>query len=31
MAKLIIEKHNGEVSAENRINGGARFIIKFYS
>jgi len=30
MAKTIIEKHNGEIIAENIKEGGARFIIKFY-
>ncbi|NLY45362.1 MAG: HAMP domain-containing histidine kinase [Tissierella sp.] len=30
MAKLIIEKHNGEIRVENRSHGGARFRIKFY-
>lgn len=30
MAKSIIEKHNGEIQAENKIGGGARFRIKFY-
>lgn len=30
MAKTIIEKHNGEISVENKEEGGARFRIKFY-
>lgn len=30
MSKTIIEKHNGEISAENRVEGGARFKVKFY-
>lgn len=30
MARTIIEKHNGEVIAENIKEGGARFKIKFY-
>ncbi|MCQ4921943.1 HAMP domain-containing histidine kinase [Tissierella carlieri] len=30
MSKTIIEKHNGEISAENRVEGGAKFKVKFY-
>ncbi|MCR2044024.1 sensor histidine kinase [Anaerosalibacter massiliensis] len=30
IAKSIIEKHNGEISVENKKEGGARFKIKFY-
>lgn len=30
MAKSIIQKHNGEISVENRREGGARFRVKFY-
>lgn len=30
LAKSIMERQNGEVLAENRIEGGARFRIKFY-
>lgn len=31
MAKSLIESQNGEIRAENRKNGGARFVIDFYS
>lgn len=31
MSKLILTKHNGEISVENKKDGGARFRIKFYS
>lgn len=30
IAKSIIEKHNGEISVENKKEGGARFKIKLY-
>jgi signal transduction histidine kinase len=30
LAKAIIEKHNGSIRAENKKEGGARFIIKLY-
>lgn len=30
LAKAIIEKHNGLIRAENKKEGGARFIVKFY-
>ncbi|MDY2652854.1 MULTISPECIES: sensor histidine kinase [Eisenbergiella] len=30
MAKSLIESQNGEIRAENRKNGGARFVIDFY-
>lgn len=30
MSKAIIEKHGGEIIAENKTDGGARFKIKFY-
>jgi len=30
MAKTIIKKHNGEISAGNRKDGGVRFNVKFY-
>lgn len=30
MARIIIEKHNGEIFIENRKEGGARFNLKFY-
>lgn len=30
LAKSIVEKQNGEIRAENRAAGGARFVIKFY-
>lgn len=31
MAKSLIESQNGEIRAENRKNGGAKFVIDFYS
>ena len=31
LAKSIIEKQNGNIRAENRLEGGARFIIKIYT
>ena len=31
MSKLIFTKHSGEISVENKKDGGARFRIKFYS
>lgn len=31
LAKTIIEKQNGSIEAENRVEGGARFMIKLYS
>lgn len=31
LAKTIMEKQNGYIEAENRLEGGARFIIKIYS
>lgn len=31
MSKAIIGKHGGEITAENRAEGGARFKIKFYN
>lgn len=30
LSKAVIEKQNGDIQAENRPEGGARFIIKFY-
>lgn len=30
LSKSIIERQNGEIRAENRMEGGARFRIKFY-
>lgn len=30
LAKALIESQNGEIRAENRKEGGARFLIKFY-
>ena len=30
LARMIITKHNGTIKAENRKEGGARFVIRFY-